>query len=425
MNNSTFEQPLPNRFKASMSCGYLLGSDNPKPFELLQVAPAGSLSSTAVDMSHFMIMHLQKGLYKGIRILKPETSIQMQARQKGWPKAINAMCLGFYEQSRNGYRIIGHEGNTVLFHSNIYLILDANTGLFISYNSAGDSKLDLRDNLFNKFMDRYFPEDSKNEAKLPIESSNIQHVIGTYGPSRCCETTFLRIFKLFQEIKVVDNFEEHSISITGFNGLNQKPLHFKEIEPLIFQEVDGKAKIAFVQDVKGHRIAHINYDIHYPSVAFQEVDTIFDKQSFNFILLGFSLSVLMCTIVAWPISAVIRKYSKKSLILSPNEKKLRILVYFICLSFLSYIVGMIVFVSMLSDFSILSERSDIYLRMLQLLALIGILGSFVVIYNSIKYWADKQECVWKKLWNTFLAIACVGFSWFIYHWNLLDFSLKY
>jgi CubicO group peptidase (beta-lactamase class C family) len=92
-----------------------LGSGDPKSFELVQGAPAGSLSAPAVDMSHFMIMHLQNGRYGNVQVLKPETAMQMHARQEGWPKAMNAMCLGFYEQSQNGYRIIGHEGNTLYF----------------------------------------------------------------------------------------------------------------------------------------------------------------------------------------------------------------------------------------------------------------------------------------------------------------------
>ena len=45
MNNSTFHQPLPDALKTSMSNGYILGSGDPKPFELFQVAPAGALSS--------------------------------------------------------------------------------------------------------------------------------------------------------------------------------------------------------------------------------------------------------------------------------------------------------------------------------------------------------------------------------------------
>jgi hypothetical protein len=36
-----------------------------------------------------------------------------------------------------------------------------------------------------------------------------------------------------------------------------------------------------------------------------------------------------------------------------------------------------------------------------------------------------KKWFWSKIWNTFLALACVGFFWFIYHWNLLNFCLKY
>ncbi|MBA3603610.1 MAG: serine hydrolase [Parachlamydiaceae bacterium] len=163
MNNSTFHQPLPDALKTSMSNGYILGSGDPKPFELFQGSPAGALSTSAVDMTHFMIMHLQKGQYGNVPVLKPETIMQMHARQEGWPKSMNAMCLGFYEQSQNGHRIIGHEGHTILFHSKLFLIMDAYTGVFISYNSAGQSKLDPCGILFDKFMDRYFPDISSEE----------------------------------------------------------------------------------------------------------------------------------------------------------------------------------------------------------------------------------------------------------------------
>lgn len=256
MNNSTFHQPLPDVLKASMSNGYIIGSGDPKSFELVQGAPAGSLSASAVDMTHFMIMHLQNGQYGNKQVLKSETAKQMHARQEGWPKAMNAMCLGFYEQSENGYRVIGHGGDTALCHSNLLLILDANTGLFISYNSAGQSTLNLRGVLFDQFMDRYFPE-----LSLPAEQStavqDVHRVVGTYESSRRSETTFLAVMTLIGEAKVVVNSKDNTISMTGFNGLNQQPLHFREIAPMVFREVDGKAKIAFVNDPRGRRIAYL------------------------------------------------------------------------------------------------------------------------------------------------------------------------
>ena len=151
MTHATFRQPLPEALKPFMSNGYILGSGEPKPFEFVQVAPAGSLSASAVDMTHFMIMHLQYGRYGDAQILKPETAVQMHARQDGWPPAMNAMCLGFYEQWRDGHRSIGHGGDTVSFHSNLHLILDANVGLFVSYNSPGRAEIDPRGSLFNSF----------------------------------------------------------------------------------------------------------------------------------------------------------------------------------------------------------------------------------------------------------------------------------
>lgn len=425
MNNSTFHQPPPDALKTAMSNGYVLGSDEPRRFELIQVAPAGALSATAADISHFMIMHLQNGQYGNAQVLKPKTAMQMRARQEGWPGGINAMCLGFYEQSQNGYRVIGHEGNTVLFHSNLFLILDANAGLFISYNSAGQSTLDPRRILFDKFMDQYFPEISSLEAEQPTAAQDAQSVVGTYEPCRRCETTFLAVSTLFREIKVTAHLKDNTLSVSGLYGLSQQPVHFRAIAPMVFREVDGKGKIAFVNDVNGRRVAHIDYDIHYPSVVFQQVNNTLNKQSFNYFVLGFSLSVIVLTLLAWPIAAMIRKHYAKPLVLAPNQKGLRITVHLVCLSIVVYIVGMLVFASTLSDFSVLSERSDVWLRMLQVIGLSAGFGSFAVIYYSIICWTDKQRWFLSKIWNTFLALACVGFFWFISHWNLLNIHLKY
>ncbi len=425
MHHATFRQPLPDALKTAMSNGYIISSGDSKAFELIQVAPVGSLSASAVDMTHFMIMHLQNGRYGNAQVLKPETAVQMHARQEGWPKEMNAMCLGFYEQSQNGYRIIGHEGHTILFHSKLFLNLDVNTGLFISYNSAGQSKLDPCAILVDQFMDRYFPDISSQEIEQPAAFQNIQNVIGTYAPSRRCETTSLAVSTLFLEKKVTANVEDNTISMAGLNGLNQQPLRFREIAPMVFREVDGKAKIAFVNDASGRRVAHIDRDIYYPSVVFQQVHNTLDKQSFNYFILGFSLSVIVLTLLAWPLAAIIRKHYTKPIELEPRAKRLRIGVHLVCLNIVVYIVGLLAFVSTLSDVSVLSERSDLWLRMLQVIGLVAGLGSLVVIYNSIRCWTDKQRWLWSKIWSILQAFACMGFFWFISHWNLLNFHLKY
>src|SRR5439155_1240583 len=70
---------------------------------------------------------------------------------------MNGMALGFYEETTNGHRIIGHAGDTQYFHSDLHLILDARVGLFLSYNSAGKSGTRAREAVRHAFLDRYCP----------------------------------------------------------------------------------------------------------------------------------------------------------------------------------------------------------------------------------------------------------------------------
>jgi len=421
MTHATFRQPLPEALKPFMSKGYALGSGDAKPFEHVQVAPAGSLSASAVDMTHFMIMHLQNGKYGDVQILKPETAVEMHARQQGWPAAVNAMCLGFYEESQNGHRIIGHGGDTVYFHSDLHLILDSNVGFFVSYNSAGRGEFNARGVLFDKFMQRYFPVAPANEPVLATAAQDAKSVAGVYEISRRFETNVLAVTTVIGETKVTPDQKDNTISMAGFKGLNQQPLHFREIAPMVFRDVNGHSKIAFVKDATGRRVAYIDY----PFMVFQQVDNTFDKQILNYVIIGFSLSVIVLTLLMWPIGAMIRKHYGKPLTLDPGGKRLRMLVRVVCIGVVLYAVGLLIFVSKLSNPSALSERSDPWLHLLQVIGLLAGLGSLVAIYNSLKSWSDGQQWFWNKIWNTFLAIGCVGFFWFIYHWHLLNFHLNY
>src|SRR5829696_5537151 len=157
MTHSTFVQPLPSNLAPLMSNGYRLGSDAPQPFEVVNPFPAGSLSSSATDMAQFMLAHLGDGQLGGARILKPETARLMHSRLFALDDGANAMCYGFYEESRNGHRIIGHGGDTIYFHSDLHLVLDQKVGFFVSYNSAGRGDSPGRINLWQAFLDRYYP----------------------------------------------------------------------------------------------------------------------------------------------------------------------------------------------------------------------------------------------------------------------------
>ena len=186
MDHSSFDQPLPSNLAPLMSGGYRLSSDDPQPFEVVNPFPAGSLSSSATDMAQFMMAHLQNGQLADARILKPETAQLMHSRLFGLDDGTNAMCYGFYEESRNGQRIIGHGGDTVYFHSDLHLVLQKNVGFFVSYNSAGRGDGQGRLDLWHAFLDRYYPY-TPPAATSSTAKDDAKAVAGTYMLSRRSE----------------------------------------------------------------------------------------------------------------------------------------------------------------------------------------------------------------------------------------------
>ena len=193
MKHSTFRQPLPAALQPMMSDGYALASDKPKPFEMISVVPAGSLSATAEDISHFMFAHLQQGQYQESRILNPATVALMHSAQFAAHPLLPHMCLGFYEESRNGHRIIGHGGDTQWFHSDLHLMPDENLGFFVSYNSAGRDEIDARGALFQAFLDRYFPYSVPPALPQPHALEDARLVAGEYIMSRRSVTNILSV----------------------------------------------------------------------------------------------------------------------------------------------------------------------------------------------------------------------------------------
>ena len=422
MAHATFRQPLPDALKPLMSNGYHLASESAKSFEFVQVAPAGSLSASAESMTHFMIAHLQNGRYGSVQILKPETALQMHQRQQGWPSSMNAMALGFYEESRNGQRIIGHGGDTQWFHSDLHLLLDSNVGFFVSYNSAGKDDASPRSVLFDKFMERYFPVPPPNEPVPSTAAEDARSVAGLYEISRRFETNVLAVTTVLGEAKVAVDPKDNTIYIDQFfKDLNGQPKHFREVAPKLFRAVNGTEKLDFVRDANGNWLLYLDY----PFMLFQQVDRTLDHKIFNYVVIGFSICVIALTLLLWPAAAILRKHYAKPLTLSDGARGLRKLIHVVCFVVVAFLIGLAFLLNSLEKPGGLGAAGDFKIHLLQIVGLLTGIGALIAIYNAAKSWSDGQQWFWYKLWNALLAVACIGFFWFIYHWHLLNFDLHY
>jgi CubicO group peptidase (beta-lactamase class C family) len=421
MTHSTFSQPLPPELAPLMSSGYRLGSDNAESFEIVNPFPAGSLSSSAADMAQFMIAHLQDGQYGDVAILKPETARLMHSRLFALDDAANAMCYGFYEESRNNQRIIGHGGDTVFFHSDLHLIPDQKVGFFVSYNSAGNSSGlgdSPRANLWEAFLDRYYPgtvpattsSSAKDDAKA---------VAGTYVLSRRSEGSFLKVASVLQQFTVAP-VGDGDIEVPQLTGPNGKPKRWQGVGPMTFRERDGSDKLIFKPDQNGHMLMILPY----PFFIGQRIGT-FQNGKLVSIVLGASLLFMLATLILWPIAWFVRRHYGRELNLAPKERLLRVLVrivFALDLIFIALLFGLVTYG--LTHLEVFSDRGAMKFWLVQIVGILGAAGTLIVLFNLVFTWINRRG-FWLKLQAALMLLACVGVLWFAFAGNLLRFTSNY
>jgi hypothetical protein len=404
-----------------MSQGYELASEDPKPFELVPPAPApdGSLSVTGADMAPFMIAHLQNGKYGDTRILQAQTAETMHSRQFAMDPAVNAMALGFYEESCNGLRIIGHGGDLNYFHSDMHLVPSENLGFFVSYNSLGKGEMDVRTALWHKFLDRYFPV---SETSTPaVETSNTTSIEGKYLSSRRAQTTILRsLWWVLGESSVTKN-ADGTILVDSMKDLSGQPKRWRSLGNMQFREIAGQQLLVFKPDPSG-RLAMITED---PIDISQRVSWTENKTIVQ-VTLVFAALVFVGTLVFWPIGALVRWHYKRPLIMTPLQLRLRLLVKLACAI---EMIALLAFAGTVaygfSNLSFFSGAHDWWLRLVQLLFLIGFLGAIFSCYAAYRIWSSTGKKIWAGAYSGGLVLASFIYMWFAMTSRILQISLKY
>lgn len=419
MTHTSFRQPLPAQLLPMMSSGYALGSGDSKPYEIIAAEPAGSSATSAEDISHFMFAHLQDGEFNGVHILKPETVALMHSAQFAVDPALPHMCLGFYEQTRNGHRMFGHGGDTQYFHSDLFLMPDQNLGFFVSYNSGGRGETEQRQNLFNAFLDRYYPYSIPAGVKQPNPDADAKLVAGEYITSRRPVTNILSFISFLENVKVTPG-KDGTIVIPQFKGINQVPKKWEEIGPLLYREKNGQDLVGFTKDADGRYVLSMDY----PFMDWTRIGLL-DSKNFNIFLVVLVIGVFFLTVIFWPISAWIRKHYNHPLQAEPRECRLRLAIRLIAAIDLIYSVCWFSILIASGGSPLFDSSFDGTLRAVQIVGWIGSLGTLLILLAVVKTWKAPGEWWLSHVGNIAIALSAVSFSWFLWHWHLLHFSLLY
>ncbi|MEM7220107.1 MAG: serine hydrolase [Pseudomonadota bacterium] len=182
-------------------------------FDYFGDTAAGHMSTTAADMTRFMLAHLNEGAYDGRRILRAETARQMHSPLFAPHPAIPPMLHGFYRADRGGIEMFGHGGDTNQFHSQLLLVPGERLGLFVSFNS--DPGATARSRLTNAFVDHFFgtPFLPAAPADNAFEQPNLQQYAGSYLPLRRNQSNFERLAELTAGVTV--DVSDNQLRLSG------------------------------------------------------------------------------------------------------------------------------------------------------------------------------------------------------------------
>jgi len=427
MQHSSFSQPLEKSLQPMVSKGYKTASDGKaQPYEYINLAPAGSLASTGADMGNFMIAHLNNGAFGEGRILSEATAKQMHETGQDSIKPLNRMMLGFYETTTNGHRAIAHGGDTQWFHSDLQLFPDDGIGIFVSTNSAGKdgSARLIRDGLVTGFANRYLPGPS-NVAKGIDEATAKEHaqlMAGSYNSSRRADSNFMNLVYMLGQTKVTAN-EDGTISVPMLAGYSGAPKKWREISPFVWQDTGSGDRLA--ADVVDGRVVRFSAEPIAAIMVFQRAAWWQTPGVFLTMLFG-SLIALLFTVLAWPVSAMVRRHYGARYPLAGDDARAHRWVRIASLAVLVSMGAMIGMVfAMMSDLSMMSPASDVYVIALRLLLTIVLpLGALIALWNAWTVLRGRRSW-WAKLWSVVLAASCLALLWIGFATHLIGFGANY
>lgn len=423
MRHSTFLQPPPPILVPSLAIGYEYKDNKyqPQPYTYEHQVPAIALSTTATDIANFMIAHLNQGRLQGTKILRPETVKEMHRQHFTSDARIPGIAYGFQEQVRNNVRIIRHGGLIEGFVSQLVLIPQDNTGVFIVCNST--STLDSQ--FIREFLNRYYPIEKKPNIEKAKSLKRLAHLSGNYLDTITSQTT---IEKFFEPYYFTVNLESDNILVYDSRK-------YIQIQPLLFLSVEGDKYISFKEDLRDHSIylfdgvftlRKMNW---YENIAFQLfLCKIFFsiflftclRQHFKLLLIYLDRRFKLLRIVhlPWRLNFIITE-SKSSQVVKKTELFLLIIVY---LNLFFMVIGKLLIPHKQSDlFKIIYGINPIYKFVLSIPIISGGMTVIVIFWIGL-IWKNKQGTWIQRVYYTFIAGAALMFLPFLNYWNLLGFK---
>jgi len=378
------------------------------------VSPAGSLTSTATDMAHFMIAHVQNGRYGETRILSENAARMMRQRQISNHPKLPGMGLGFWEEFKNGQRALHHGGDLLGFQSRLYLLPHKNLGLFVAINTAS-RQLPL--DLTNQFMDRFYPAKELLLASAPARRDSLARYAGGYLWTRCPRSTIGKVAASSFEIRVTPD-ANGTLTLTYPFVFPWGQIHYTEVEPLLFQPYPGSAnpdEIGFREDSQGRITFLFQGPLAFERLRWRETTPV--QLELGATLLRIFL--LACLGLAG--RYIFRRWRRlPSTSTSPPARAAKRLVWIVGLLNLCFVAGTAVTFAAVGPYG-LGHGVPTPIKRLLVITLVTAVLSAALFVLDVLPWKNAWWSLPTRLLHSVYTVAALGFVAYLNYWNLLGF----
>lgn len=249
------QDDLPAPMSAALARDVSVGFDAvgggfaPQPYEhVIHGAPAGGLSSTAGDMSRYMLALLAGGRLEAAQVFGPRTTRGLTATLFRSAPGVNGWTTGFNEYALpGGLRGVGHGGTLSHFKSDMVLVPDLRLGIFISTNTATGSRLanGLAEQVIRRFYGAALDAPRPGDATL-LDRAGLYE--GTWMSTRRPYSGLEKLAYTFNSTSRVDVTPDGRLRLAGGG---RPSLWVPSGRPHHFIRADGDDVIAF--SVEGDR----------------------------------------------------------------------------------------------------------------------------------------------------------------------------
>ncbi len=415
MSRSTYGRPVPDAHDV-VPHEALPGADTASAVPPMHVnaLPTGGLWTTGEDIASFMLAHLGGGEHDGTRILEPDTVAAMHRTQFAPHPDIAGIGYGFFEHLAGERRGVQHGGSWVGASAHLYLLPEADLGLFVAFNHGAG--VEVTHTLIYDALDELVPVPAQPAAAPAAAGSDVDAFAGQYRWNRHDSFTFMRLVSTLMGIRLQVTANDDGTLDTAMAPVGLlADTRWTPSGSGVFIEEGGTSTLVFDTDDAGEVAG-----LHVAGPQLFSMDRLAWYETTGFVLgllLAF-LAVALVAAVGWPVGAIAGRLRRRHGGTPTDVRQARRLGGLaggLLVAFLIGFVGHFVI-----DMGGLLRVSP-FTRALLWLPLVSVVLTAGLAFVVIRLWRDGEGSTAGRVYYSGVALGLLAFAPFLYHLRLLGF----